>query len=183
MMMKPAVGHKVVVREHVLADRDAYASWQCDPEVAEFLSWLPKSEDESYRDLQDAIQQQGLEDRTRFYMAVVRHRDHEIVGDVGMSLPGDGSGDIGWFIRRKYWGMGYASEAASLMIRSGFEEIGLDTIRASCRRENARSERVMQRHGFVLTHATDRRLHYALEYDGWISAHTLPPAADQLPPR
>ena len=104
--------------------------------------------EESYRNLQDAIEQQSVEDRTRFFMAVVRCEDLEIVGDVGITLLDDGSGSIGWFIRRKYWGMGYASEAAALMINCGFEAIGLDAIHASCRRENIRSERVMQKLGF-----------------------------------
>jgi len=167
MKMKPVVGQRVYLREHMLADIDAYVDWQCDPEVAEFLSWLPKSEDESFRSLQDAIEQQNVEDRTRFFMAVVRCEDLEIVGDVGITRLEDGSGSIGWFIRRKYWGMGYASEAAALMINCGFEAIGLDAIHASCRRENIRSERVMQKLGFRPTDATDRRLYYSLKFDDW----------------
>ena len=105
--MKPIAGDRVFVREHVLTDRHAYAHWQCDPEVAEFLSWLPRSEEESYQSLQDAIEQQGVEDRSRFFMAVVRREDQEFVGGVGIELLEERTGSIGWFIRSKYWGMGY----------------------------------------------------------------------------
>ena len=167
MRIKPMPGDYVYVREHIPEDRDAYADWQCDPAVAEFVSWLPKSEDESFHCLQDAIDQQGMESRDRFFMAVVRHEDQEMVGDVGITLCDDGSGDIGWFIRRKYWGMGYASEAAALMLKIGFEVIGLDRLRASCRKENVRSVSVIEKCGFRVTDALGNRLGYSLTSADW----------------
>lgn len=167
MRIKPIAGNQVSVREHVPEDRDAYADWQCDPAVAEFLRWLPKSEDESCQCLRDAIKQLGTERRNRFFMAVVRHENQEMIGDVGITLCEGGSGHIGWFIRRKYWDRGYASEAAALMIKIGFEVIRLDQLRASCRRENVRSVRVMQKCGFRLTDASENRLRYSLASADW----------------
>lgn len=167
MRIEPILGDRVFIREHVLDDRDAYADWQCDRDVAEFLSWLPRTEEESYQHLQDAMEQQDMEDRRRVFMAVVRHEDEEVVGDVGITLLDEHTGGIGWFIRKKYWSMGYAGEAAALMISCGFRVIGLDTIRASCRRGNTRSERIMNRCGFRLADATERRLNYSLTYEDW----------------
>ena len=167
MRMEPVAGDKVFIREHVFEDRDTYADWQCDPDVAKFLSWLPRTEEEAYQSLQDAIEQQAIEDRQRFFMAVVRQMDEEVVGDVGITLLGDRIGEIGWFIRKQYWGMGYASEAAALMIHCGFRSIGLGTIRASCRKENISSEKIMKKCGFCLVDATDRRLNYYLRYEDW----------------
>ena len=167
MRMKPVVGDKVFIREHVLADRDTHADWQCDLDVATFLSWLPRTEEEAYQSLQDAIEQQDVEGRLRFFMAVVRKMDEEVVGDVGITLLDNRIGEIGWFIRKQYWGMGYASEAAALMIHCGFRSIELGTIRASCRKENTPSENIMKKCGFRLADATDRRLNYYLRCEDW----------------
>jgi ribosomal-protein-alanine N-acetyltransferase len=165
--VKQVVGAIVLIREHVPADRRAYAEWQCDPEVGEFVSWLPRTGEEADRSLRDAIDQQTSKNRTRFFMAVVRKEDDEVVGDVGITLLEENTADIGWFIRRRHWGMGYAGEAAALMLRYGFECLGLRQIQASCQKENVRSQRVMQKIGFRLTHMIEGRLHYTLSYDDW----------------
>lgn len=157
----------VFIRELAMEDHDAYVDWQTDPKVAEFVSWLPRSREEALRGLEQAIAQQSMVDRADFFMAVVRCDDQEVVGSVGITRIDEHVGDIGWFIRSKYWGMGYASEAAAQMVTYGFEVIGLDSIRASCRKTNTRSEKIMQRCGFRLTSTTDRRLHYTLNRSDW----------------
>ncbi|MDP8241250.1 MAG: GNAT family N-acetyltransferase [Candidatus Hatepunaea meridiana] len=167
MRIEPITGDKLFIREHVLDDSDAYTDWQCDPDVGEFLSWLPRIENEAFQSLKDAIEQQYIENRRRFFMAVVRREDKKVVGDVGITLLNDQTGSIGWFIRKRYWGKGCAGEAAALMINCGFTKIGLNTIRASCRRENTISERIMRRCGFRLFDTTERRLNYTLRYEDW----------------
>lgn len=41
------IGRRIEIREHVLADLDAYVQWQSDPEIARHIAWLPKSHAES----------------------------------------------------------------------------------------------------------------------------------------
>jgi RimJ/RimL family protein N-acetyltransferase len=65
--------------------------------------------------------------------------------------------------------MGYATEAARLLVRFGFEEIGLQTITAACRRENTGSRRIMEKCGFKATGADGSRLYYELEHGEWIA--------------
>ncbi len=168
MKIKPISGNRVIIREHLLDDRSAYLDWQCDPDVGEFLNWLPRTEVEAYKSLLDAIEQQDLDDRRRYFMAVIRQEDEVVVGDVGVTLLNDRIGDIGWFIRKKYWGRGYGNEAAALMIDCGFREIGLATIRASCRIENSSSINIISKCGFQLTGASEGRLNYSLRSNDWI---------------
>ena len=85
-----------------------------------------------------------------------------MVGDVGFTLIEDGVGDCGWFIRRRFWGNGYATEAVRQMIVLSFENLGLHCLKASCAKENIASRRIMQKNGFLLVTQTKTRLWYAL---------------------
>ena len=55
--------------------------------------------------------------------------------------------EIGWRLCRDAWGHGYASEAAQLALRQGFEVLGLDEIVSFTTVGNTASQRVMQRIG------------------------------------
>jgi RimJ/RimL family protein N-acetyltransferase len=55
--------------------------------------------------------------------------------------------EIGWALHRTYHGKGYASEAASALLRYGFEELRLHRIIATCQPENIASWRVMEKIG------------------------------------
>lgn len=56
--------------------------------------------------------------------------------------------DIGWFINPKYQGNGYATEAASEVLRFMFEEVEIDKIITSAAIVNQGSWRVMEKLGF-----------------------------------
>jgi len=51
----------------------------------------------------------------------------------------------------RYWGMGFATEAARAVMRYGFEEVGLKRITASANTPNAASLRVMENSGMTYT--------------------------------
>jgi RimJ/RimL family protein N-acetyltransferase len=62
--------------------------------------------------------------------------------------------EIGWRLARSAWGHGYATEAAAVALRFGFEEAGLDRIISIRHPENARSARVMDKLGLTFDHET-----------------------------
>lgn len=57
--------------------------------------------------------------------------------------------EIGWVIHPQYHGQGYATEAASALLRHGFETLGLHRIIATCQPENVASWRVMEKLGML----------------------------------
>lgn len=165
-------GPRLHLREHRRSDEAEYLDWQSDPEVAHYLSWLPKSRAESLASLIDSIEQQSAVDRRRYFMAVVLTANGEMIGDVGITINNDCIGHIGWFLRRQFWGRGYASEATELMIGYGFTQLGLREIQASCLRMNRASERIMQKCGFTLLSESEGRLYYALNNREWRNGTT-----------
>jgi ribosomal-protein-alanine N-acetyltransferase len=56
--------------------------------------------------------------------------------------------DIGYGIARDSWGMGYAHEALSALLRFGFVELGLNRVEADIDPRNERSASVLERLGF-----------------------------------
>jgi [ribosomal protein S5]-alanine N-acetyltransferase len=157
----------VEIREHVAGDLDAYYGWQSEPVMATYVSWLPKTRAQSEEGLRDAIAQQDAKPRERFFFAVVDSFSKEMVGDTGFTVVEDGVGDCGWFIRRAFWRIGYATVAARLMIAVAFEEAGLHRLKASCVLGNVASERVMQKCGFTCIGRTETRARYALSRCDW----------------
>lgn len=57
-------------------------------------------------------------------------------------------GEIGYMILPEFWGKGIASEALTKVIAFGFNEIGLHSIQGNINKDNAASERILQKFGF-----------------------------------
>jgi len=167
--------NRVRIREHVLADLDAYAEWRSDAEIARFLAWLPQNGDEARTSLVDAIDQQKALPRTRFFFAVVLITTGEMVGDVGLTITGAGTGDCGWFIRKSYWGCGYATEAAKLLVEYAFGVLKLDRLVASCAVGNHASERVMLKSGFDYVQRSETCVKYEFQRSKWENAQQALP--------
>ena len=55
--------------------------------------------------------------------------------------------EVGWFIDRKYWGNGFATEGGRRSLAFGFEDLGLHRIIARYDPENVASGRVMEKLG------------------------------------
>lgn len=61
--------------------------------------------------------------------------------------------EVGWFVDRRYWGNGLATEGGRRSLTFGFEELGLDRIIARYDPENYASGKVMEKLG--MNHVCD----------------------------
>jgi [ribosomal protein S5]-alanine N-acetyltransferase len=157
----------VEIREHVETDLDSYCEWQSDPAVATFVSWLPKTRAQSAEDLREAIRQQVAKARKKYFFAIVDRSSQEVIGDVGFTIIDKGVADCGWFICRRFWGRGYATQAVHQMIAMAFVNAGLHCLVASCVKENLASQRVMKKCGFIGVGETQSRRQYSLSKEEW----------------
>ena len=99
------------------------------------------------------------------------------IGFVGLSiphheLPFGPCVEIGWHFHPRYWGKGYATEAAQEAMRWGFEEKALDEIVAFAVPENSPSIRIMDQLEMTHDPSGDFR-HPALPEDHRLSRHIL----------
>jgi len=75
----------------------------------------------------------------------------EVVGGVGIEINYHRpyTGEIGYFVDEKYWGLGIASEAVRLAEKMGFEKYGLERIEILMQPENKASEKVAVKNGYL----------------------------------
>ena len=76
--------------------------------------------------------------------------DGEMVGGIGLRVQQEFErAEIGYWIGKPFWGRGYATEAASAIIRYGFEQLKLNRIYAGYFSRNESSSRVMIKNGMM----------------------------------
>ena len=121
----------------------------CDPLVMEFLLPLPTRADS---DAAVARTRSRIAENGWGFWAVEHRESGEFMGFTGLNspaaeLPFSPCVEIGWRFARRWWGHGYASEAARAALQVGFEQLGLQEIVAFTAWNNTRSAAVMQRIG------------------------------------
>jgi len=94
--------------------------------------------------------------------------------------------EIGWWLARRYWGRGLATEAAEAASRDAFERVRLERIISVAMPENAASIRIMEKLGLKLECEFEnegvRLLRYAqsrLQYFSRAQPLTRPATADE----
>ncbi|PQZ87446.1 GNAT family N-acetyltransferase [Arthrobacter sp. MYb214] len=143
---RSTAGHGIRLADFQPQDLPAIHAFAADPVVCQYSTWGPNQLADTREFLADAL----LEQPHRVLQAVM-------LGDV---LIGSASvwvtdrkakaGEIGYTLNREYWGNGYAAETAGLLLRRGFEDLGLERISATCDARNAASIRVLEKTGFKL---------------------------------
>lgn len=101
---------------------------------------FPYSEQDAVDWIRDTISDP---DRHPFAVEV----DGEIVACVSYWPCGEDSVEVGYWVGKSYWGLGYATEALSMLISQGFFPRGCDVF-ARVMEGNIGSEKVLQKCGF-----------------------------------
>lgn len=152
---------RLVLRRPVEQDRDAFATVWADPDV-----WVSLRPGEPFDPLFSSERfDHHLEhwERHGFGLwAAVPTPGAEIAGVIGASHPDFApevadAVEIGWSLRRDWWGRGFATEGARAAIAAAFDHLGVDEVISLVHPTNARSIAVAERHG--MEHARD--VHHA----------------------
>ena len=95
------------------------------------------------------VASQAEEPRRKWQLALVSKQDSRLIGTCGIRVnnPDLGEANIGYELNPLDWGNGYATEAASDIVRFGFEELRLHRIWAECVADNTASVHVLEKLG------------------------------------
>ena len=139
---------RLTLRPYVADDLDALYDIQSRPEVTRYLLYDVRDRDQVRGILQQRIQADGPE-RDAVDLAVVLPDTGALIGDVVLFLRSKEhrQGEIGYLFHPDYGGRGYATEAASMLLRLGFEDYGLHRIIGRIDARNTASARVLERLG------------------------------------
>jgi ribosomal-protein-alanine N-acetyltransferase len=91
--------------------------------------------------------------RRDFEFAVFLQADDSFIGFGDIKIHNKnsmgGCGEIGYFLLPIYWGQGYATETAKMLVEIGFKHLGLHRVSARCNANNLNSENVMKKAGMT----------------------------------
>ncbi len=142
---------RLMLRQWTEHDREPFAAMNADPTVMRFFpSTLSRAESDSFV---DRIEQSFATVHYGLW-AVEITASREFAGYVGL-WPATFDAhftpaiEIGWRLAERYWGHGYAPEAAHLVINDGFNRLGLAEIVSFTTASNHPSRRVMEKIGMT----------------------------------
>ena len=95
--------------------------------------------------------QEGIRDRKNIFWAISFKNDSRLIGTVGFRRidPDNFRAELGYVISPEFWGQGYASESIAVVIKYGFNEIGLHSIEARVSPDNKNSSKVLLKQKFI----------------------------------
>jgi len=165
---------RLVMREFTPADVAPYAATIADPEVMRFMGsgWRYRLKRGMAGVLASVSHAEARIDLRRIRQHWERHgwgewaveerAGGELAGRVGFKYHPDFTADsshveIGWLLARRFWGRGYATEAAGMALAEGFGRLGLERVVSISAPANERSIGVMRDLG--MTEAGRTRWH------------------------
>lgn len=129
----------------VSTDDAPYAfTWVSDAEVAKYMRYTPyaKVEDEAEWLAQLASDESGVE-------LGVFLSDGTLIGSVGLFSTAPNEYELGYHFNRAYWGKGYATETCKAVLDWATVILSAQCFSANYAKQNARSEAVANKCGFV----------------------------------
>ncbi len=168
---------RLILREIVLADAKDMFALNADPFVHTYLGRNPVKTIEQVEGVIDFIRQQYIDNGIGRW-AIEEKETGKFVGWAGLKFIIDSINghtnyfDLGYRLIRKYWGKGYASEAAASCVNYGFTNLMVSEIYAIADVDNIASVKVLERTGFrrMQTFDFENEQHYwfKLQKDEWI---------------
>jgi RimJ/RimL family protein N-acetyltransferase len=176
----PIETERLRLRPFSRGDVDAVFSYRQRADVARYLFDGPMTHESVTEVVQQRVGQHEIAaEGDKIFLAVELSASQQMIGELSLILRDGPSrqAEIGYIFHPDFHGRGYASEAARVLLRMGFEGAGVHRIFARCATGNIASWRVMERlgmrreahfreHAFVKG-AWDEEFVYALLEDEW----------------
>ncbi len=145
-------GKDIVLRPVIWSDLQYFLKWFNDPEVIQYISlYLPMTEMAEEKFIEELGTTKAITDAV-FVIEAVEDDSSKPIGNLGLHgiNPKDHQATFGIAIGEKdYWSKGYGTEAASLIIEYGFEQLNLHRISSGAFSFNERSIRLHKKVGFT----------------------------------
>lgn len=145
--------NRIRLRQWKVEDYLPFSELNLDAKVMEFFpNTLTKTESDAMADKITSL----ISKRGWGFWAAEQKATHEFMGFVGLhspnsELPFSPCVETGWRLAKKFWGFGYATEAAKQALNFAFEALHLDEVVSFTAVENKKSQAVMQRLGMINT--------------------------------
>ncbi len=158
MVFTPLQTNRLTLRTYSPSDIPALVPLIGAREVAATTLRIPHPYAESLaRDYIGRVQE-DLASGSCLRLAIILRLSDSLCGGVGLMIePDHHRAELGYWIGVPYWGNGYATEAATAVVKYGFETLGLHRIFAGHFANNPASARVLKKIG--MRHEGCQRAH------------------------
>jgi RimJ/RimL family protein N-acetyltransferase len=147
---------RLILRELQLSDAAAFFAMDNNPKVHQYLWNKPVLKIEETIEIILAVRQQYVDNGIGRF-AMVLKETNAFIGWAGLKFNTEAVNnkvnfyDIGYRLDEKFWGKGYASEAAIAWLHYGFETMKIKTMEAAAHADNVASNRILQKMGMQCT--------------------------------
>ncbi len=140
----------LTLEPQVAAHADAMFVVLSDPAIYQYENQPPKSVEWLRERFARLASRCSADGRERWLNWVIRLPTSELAGYVQATVRVNGQAAIAYELASAYWGRGLARTAVQAMIAELFEHYHVHTITAVLKRENRRSQRLLERLNFVV---------------------------------
>jgi [ribosomal protein S5]-alanine N-acetyltransferase len=142
-------GRELSLRYARAEDALALFELASDPEVTRYFSWGPYAHERDARAYIASLPAKRAQGSALEFLIV--HSEGGVVGVTGLSEFSlrDRRAVVGTWHGRRWWGTGANRQSKALMLGFAFRGLGLERVTAWCGTDNERSQRALERVGFV----------------------------------
>ncbi|HRO42766.1 MAG TPA: GNAT family N-acetyltransferase [Flavipsychrobacter sp.] len=151
---------RLILRELLPTDVDGMFELDSDPEVHRYIGNKPVTSKQQVIEVIDFIRQQ-YKDNGIGRWAIIDKKANDFMGWSGLKFMTEKTNnlvnyyDLGYRLKAKYWGQGYATETAFAFLEYAFEQLNTEEVYAMANVENAGSNNVLRKAGLKLIETFD----------------------------
>lgn len=141
---------RLVLRPFTLSDAPRVQELAGDERIAATTLTVPHPYQDGMADEWIATHADNFSSGRGLQLAVTLAQEDRLIGAIGLGITRPHRrAELGYWIGLPYWGRGYCTEAAQVLVEHAFHALGLHKITSRHLRENPASGRVMEKIGMT----------------------------------
>ncbi len=146
MLMKEIRTERLLIKTPQIDDKFELTQLINDKDVIKWLSEIPFPYTLSHaEEFIERSRERVLKQESYNFMIF---QDKKMIGGIGLSEFNNKSCQVGYWLGKKYWGNGFATEALKSILDFGFDQLNLEEIYAAYKIGNEGSKKVLIKCGF-----------------------------------
>ncbi len=141
---------RLILRKTEMTDAQAMFVQRSDPRLMQYVDRKPcESEEEAAAFIRMITD--NLDNNNGISWAITTHDSDEMIGSIAIwrIVKEHYRGELGYVLLPDYQGKGLMHEALNAVIAYGFTDMGLHSLEANINPDNAASQKLLERHGFI----------------------------------
>ncbi|MCB9186236.1 MAG: GNAT family N-acetyltransferase [Flavobacteriales bacterium] len=139
---------RLVLRPLRIDDIDLLVDLDSDPEVMRYITdGKPQTKEHYEKRIPELLKYMQKHPGLGLWPTYLKETNEFIGWYILKHLPDGGEVEVGFRIKKKFWGNGYSTEAGKALLKHGFETLGLKKIAAIVRPDNFASQAVIKKIG------------------------------------